>query len=184
MIAYQIDNLFESLRTGDVIAWCWNDEGVWGGDFLDKMLKWSKKRMHYAYEHLRLTCGQWNKGELSDVPKFEFGETFFQRLWFESGHARMLANYTEYDECNKRMPVEYYYIATMVGKHFDLTEANSPRICHSLLGSAMQKVVDYAGRPISRILVPQFDAGSEWEKVEKLIKEVWKDQNVIVFRSL
>jgi hypothetical protein len=145
------------------------------------MAKWSKKSSQYVYEHLRRDCKEWHDGELTDIPTCELGETLFMRFWFETGHTRMLANYTEYDECAKRVPVEYYYIATMVGKHFDLTGVNSPRVCHSLLESAMQKVLDYAGRPISRIVVPQFDAGSEWEKVEKLINEVWKDQNVIVF---
>jgi O-acetyl-ADP-ribose deacetylase (regulator of RNase III) len=167
MLTYQKGDLFDHVKDGDVIAHCCNDIGAWGGGFTGVMSRW---------------CGDpetdfhnWAGGEyVTDDPPYQLGETMFSRVITTGDHGSRV-------EC---------VVANMVGQHGLISSENPHPISYPALEKAMKKVAKAiellrrGGKPLLRIVAPKFGAGlagGDWAEIEKLIKEVWHDYEVVIF---
>jgi hypothetical protein len=160
MLIYQKGNLFNHVQHGDVIAHCCNDVGAWGAGFTKALSRWSKKPENEFYA--------WSRGHGDEYdPVYQLGSVQFTLV------------------------SQHVCVANMVGQHGLISSKNPRPISYPALEKAMQAVavmVDMTWRgdpPIPyRIIAPKFGAGlagGDWNEIEKLINEVWRDFEVVIF---
>jgi hypothetical protein len=173
MLEYQKGDLFKHVQHGDVIAHCCNDVGAWGAGFTRALSVWHNKIAQEFHA--------WADGTLDyPAPLYELGETLI--VPFRSKGKNSASS----TSCP---PISFQcYIANMVGQHGLIGRGNPHPVRYDALKSAMEKVPGYVESYMAqlpyRIIAPKFGAGlagGDWNKIEKLINEVWKDQEVVIF---
>jgi O-acetyl-ADP-ribose deacetylase (regulator of RNase III) len=163
MLMYQKGDLFDHVEDGDIIAHCCNDIGAWGGGFTGALSSWNREPERAFHDWVNMKYPD-------DDPPYEVGQMQVVPISREDIAA-------------------HYAVANMVGQRGLISWRNPHPIDYGAIKSAMQKVVDYSYYPLAvvrkrRIIAPKFGAGlagGDWNEIEKLIKEVWWDYNVVVF---
>jgi O-acetyl-ADP-ribose deacetylase (regulator of RNase III) len=168
MLTYIKGDLFDFLSINDLVVHVCNDVGGFGSGFAGALAR--------KYPEVRESFMSWVKLGVWKTITMQPNQPA-EEHFYELGDVQILP------VCGDEK-IKGFYVANMVAQRGLISQANPHPIRYDALREAMTKITQsFTINYVIRIIAPKFGAGlagGDWNIIEGIINDVWKDLDVVI----